>query len=305
MVKPDMHDDDIALDAHSQYMRQVRWTAKIDQQEEERLLHCVLCGKQEQCRSVPDQRVLAQARQARDELMERLQPFVLYVARRFLHRFQSMDLLDLVQEANLGLLQALDQYDVFSQHSFRKFVGLSLRNALRKAHRDRDAIMRISHRVYDAISEKRRIERELLVTLGREPSFSEIADAMSVSEEKLTDFLMCAERKVESLQGVLREDQHEDTLVVTSLYEASNTSSALSQDELTASIEQALETLHPRQRQVIRLRYGFDGQSLAHPDIEAALGMTKHASSSYEVRAKRRLHRHLAPLFGFEMEEVA
>src|SRR5215472_7175053 len=100
-------DRDVSLMALDQYMRAVRWTEPLAEEEEATLLRRVERGKQERLAPCPNQWVLSLARHARDRLVEGYQPLVIAVAKRCLWRFESMELLDLVQEGNIGLLRAI------------------------------------------------------------------------------------------------------------------------------------------------------------------------------------------------------
>src|SRR5437868_10600874 len=102
---------EVSLLAIDQYMRQVRWTPDLTLQEEEELVERIARGKAEQQKACPNQVVMAEARQARDRLVEGYQRLVVYIARQYTYRFGSMELLDLVQEGNLGLLHAIDYHD--------------------------------------------------------------------------------------------------------------------------------------------------------------------------------------------------
>src|SRR5207302_1859299 len=107
-------DDDrkVSLLAIDQYMRQVRWTDTLSREEEAVLFEWVARGKRERREDYPRQWVLEQARQARDRLVEGFQPLVIHFAKRYHHRVHSLDLLDLVQEGNLGLLKAIDLNEI-------------------------------------------------------------------------------------------------------------------------------------------------------------------------------------------------
>ena len=107
----DLNTQDVSLSALDQYVRSVKWSVPMTHEEEAQLVERVERGKVEQLNAFPDRRVLEDARQARERLVEGFQPIVLHIARKLVHRFKGMELLDVVQEGNLGVLYAIEKYD--------------------------------------------------------------------------------------------------------------------------------------------------------------------------------------------------
>src|SRR2546421_2392869 len=110
-----------SLMAYDQYSRWVRWTPCVSKEEIALLMQGVLRGKEERSKGSSDQQLLEAAKQAREQIVIALQRLVIHLARRFWSRFQSMELLDLIQEGNLGLLFAIDHYP--STGTGEGFVG--------------------------------------------------------------------------------------------------------------------------------------------------------------------------------------
>src|SRR5437667_1145021 len=110
-MKCDQDDQHISLLALDQYMRWVKWTPELTLEEEGQLLERVERGKQEQLKLCPDRQVLEEAKQARDRLVAGFQPLVIHIASTYRYRVRSMELMDLNQEGNVGLLQAIDVND--------------------------------------------------------------------------------------------------------------------------------------------------------------------------------------------------
>src|SRR2546421_5786204 len=106
----DGNSKDSSLMAYDQYSRWVRWTPRVSKEEIASLMQGVLRGKEERSKGSPDRQILEAASQAREQIVIALQRLVIHLARRFLSRFQSLELLDLIQEGNLGLLLAIDHY---------------------------------------------------------------------------------------------------------------------------------------------------------------------------------------------------
>ena len=107
-------DQDVSLLALDQYMRLVKWTPELTLEEEGQLLERVGRGKQEQLKPYPDRLVLEEAKQAYDRLVAGFQPLIIHIASTYRYRVRSMDVMDLIQEGNLGLLQAIDVNDTLA-----------------------------------------------------------------------------------------------------------------------------------------------------------------------------------------------
>ncbi len=106
----DQDDRDLSLMASDQYMRLVNWTPRLSDDEIIQLLQRIARGKAEHTKVCPDRQVLLQAKEARDHLVIGLQRLVLWMAQRCHRRFYRMELLDLIQEGNIGLLLAIEKH---------------------------------------------------------------------------------------------------------------------------------------------------------------------------------------------------
>src|SRR5437588_5762860 len=102
---------DVPLSAIEQYLRGVKSAAPLLEEEEAQLLLRIELGKVEQAKSFPDASALRASEQARDRLIEGYQPLLIGLARRYVRHCREMELLDLVQEGNVGLLHALEKFD--------------------------------------------------------------------------------------------------------------------------------------------------------------------------------------------------
>ena len=170
----------ISLSAKDQYFRELDWREPISDEECRKLLQRVVRGNVERRQSVPNQWVLSLARNAREQLVEVYQPLVVAMARRRLFRFQSMELLDVIQEGNIGLLDALDRYDdvKLEKVEFRVFAMSWMKQAILRAVNRSDAFIRLSWDTHDTMTRKKIVESQLRKQFGRQPLLSEIAEAM-------------------------------------------------------------------------------------------------------------------------------
>ncbi len=272
------HDDqDVSLMAYDQYLRLVHWTPRLSDEEILQLLQQIARGKGEQGKACSDRQVLAQAKEARDHLVVGLQRLVLCMAQRCHRRSQRMELLDLIQEG---------------------IASTSIRQALWQAVLERGELIRLPENIGRVVTKVYKVERGLAVTLGRDPSPAEVAQAMGIEEQALHEALACEQqrRSMKSLQGLLREEDAEEQQSFVSLFEVWVEADEAQRVRVEQAVEQALTRLSTREREVMRFRYGLDGQCLTDPDMAQVMGTTRKAVECLGVHARKRLRQALAPL---------
>jgi RNA polymerase primary sigma factor len=312
------HDGDsdweVSLMAVHQYLREVAWVEPLTGEEERDLLQCVHQGKAERASLCPNQGVLDEAQRARARLVEGYQRLVIFIARKWEHRFAAcyadgIEWLDLVQEANCGLLHAIEHHDLSPNIPLAKLAGRCMNDALVKALRDRGYLVRLPRDVHEVVNNMRQVERSLLVRLGLEPSVAEIAEAMGMREEKLREWVDLSERgRVMSLQAMLAEEEDAaDRVDFVSVFAASAQVDEVRQAVLSEAIHQAMAmALTARQSQVLSLRYGFDREAdsgRSQGEVAALTGIPYTSVQRCEYRAKDRLRPALASVYAVVQEE--
>jgi len=297
-IHENQDDQDVSFMAFDQYMRLVNWTPRLSDEEILQLLQRIAQGKAEQMKAYPDARVLAQAKEARDHLVVGLQRLVICNARRCLRRYQKMELLDLIQEGNIGLLQAIEKHQPERDREFIGLASVFIRQALWQAALERCDGMRLPENIGRVVCKAYKVERQLLATLGREPSTAEVAQAMGIEEQSLQEALACEERRqsMKSLQGLLWEEDAEDQHSFVSLFETWVEADEARRVRVEQAVEEAMTRLTPREREVMRMRYGLDGQCLNMPDVAQVMGTTLKAVECLGVSARKRLRNALAPV---------
>ncbi len=298
-------DRDISLSAKDQYFRELDWREPLAAGEREKLLARLVRGNVELRQSSPNQWVLSLARHARERLVEVYQPLVVGLARRRVFLFKSLELLDVIQEGNIGLLHALDTYDdeKAGLYEFGAFATLRIKGALADAVNEHDAFIRLSIRTHALMTRKATVERELRKHLGRQPLLSEIAEVMEVSEDVLRNGLELAKRRdVGSIQGMLEAHElAEDVLPFVALYQSAVVAEDTRKQELAAVFQQVFDAAMPeQQREVLELRYGFGDVPSTLRSNELVrdmmgLEMSQQVTSS-EHKAKERLRGLLEPV---------
>ncbi len=149
--KHDQNDQDVSLMAHDQYMHVVRWTPPLPTEEEVVLFQLIERGKAEYMQSSPDQQILQEAQQARDRLVAGFQGFVIHIAKQYCRYARGLELLDLIQEGNLGVWNC----------------WISFRKAILGCSRPLNALMRVGDMVcppWQAGGSGRRFTRRCSIT---------------------------------------------------------------------------------------------------------------------------------------------
>src|SRR5438876_3448454 len=250
-------DQDVSLMALDQYIRQVRWLEPLTQEEEAQLLARIERGKHERRQPQPNAWRLKLAQAALERLVEGYLPWVIHLAKGFVSRARSMQLLDLIQEGNVGLLQAIEHNDVSKGYPLRALVMAYVRCAILSALRERDGMVRIPYRTVRQLRLLRKAQRELLHTLRREATYAELAAHMQLSVEKVCELVCYQEcQEVRSLEAVAQARADEEEPVFVSAFAA--TAQQMHPQPWSELIEQAMQSmLTQRQRTLMQSRYGF------------------------------------------------
>ena len=297
--KQTFSDQDGSLMAQEQYLRVVKWLSRLDNEEQALLLERVEQGKHERAKACPDAALLRDAQQARDRLAEGFQSLVLYLARRYERYLQvipHLELLDLVQEGNLGLLQAIERHDR-RLGSLAPLAGCCINSAIIAAVWQKGNALHYPQHVCRELSRLNKMERRLDGRMERKPSCEELAAELGISQERVRQLLEWRQRgQVGSLEAVVAmEEQDDGSCLILSLYEPED---GYPTDELEGVVQEAVElVLSPMQRDVVCLRYGLHGQQEALPSkvVADVLGKSTCTIQREERRAKQQLRGVLAP----------
>src|SRR5258708_28383984 len=199
-------DQDVSLLAKDQYMRFVRHTPPLTDEEEAQLLACIERGRVEQMQTCPDERRLSQAQQARDRLVAGYQPLIVHHALKCRHRFRRREMMDVIQEGNLGLLQAIVEHEPNKGH-FTGLASMCIRQAMWLAFYESDRFVRVSQKVRVRLSKMEKVRWRLVRALDREPTTAELAEVMGKPEEQIADLLGWRElAAIESLHELLFDE---------------------------------------------------------------------------------------------------
>ncbi len=268
-------DDDVADDSVRLYLREIGKIPLLTAEEELALA----------------QKVVAGDKQAKDKMAEANMRLVVSIAKRYVGR--GLDLLDLIQEGNTGLLRAVEKFDPDKGFKFSTYATWWIRQAITRAIADQARTIRIPVHMVETINKLLRTQRRLTQELNREPTNDEIAQAMEIDVDKV-EHIMKIKQDISSLDASIRDDE-EDSVLADFIEDEDTISpeeSATSQ-LLKEQVKDMLGALTEREQKILKLRFGLeDGRSHTLEEVGQEFSVTRERIRQIEAKALAKLRKH-------------
>lgn len=267
--------DDIADDSVRLYLREIGKIPLLTAEEELELA----------------QKVVAGDKRAKDKMAEANMRLVVSIAKRYVGR--GLDLLDLIQEGNTGLLRAVEKFDPDKGFKFSTYATWWIRQAITRAIADQARTIRIPVHMVETINKLLRTQRRLTQELNREPTNEEIAKAMEIEVEKV-EHIMKIKQDISSLDASVRDDEEDSVLA--DFIEDEDTISpeeSATNQLLKEHVKEMLGALTEREQKILKLRFGLeDGKSHTLEEVGQEFSVTRERIRQIEAKALAKLRKH-------------
>jgi RNA polymerase primary sigma factor len=272
-IRRDKADSEIAARLANQF-KNFEHIHGIDHQSVKQVLIEVARGEQE-------------SREAKNELVRANLRLVVSVAKKYSNR--GLQLLDLIQEGNIGLMKAVEKFEYRRGHKFSTYATWWIKQSISRAIADQGRTIRIPVHMIETINRLLKGSKDFMRETGREPTPEEIADRLDIDLEKVRSILKIAKDPI-SLDTPIGNG--EDSYLADFIEDSDSVSpqEAVIQDSLRRNLLKVLSTLTPREEKVLRMRFGIDTEvDLTLEEVGKSFSVTRERIRQIEAKALKKL----------------
>lgn len=262
--------DSSSHDPLNQYMKEIGKIKLLSREEETKLAEAIKEGDPK----------------AIQEMVRRNLKYVVTVANKY--RGFGMSLQDLIEEGNIGLIQAAKRFDVSRNVKFITYAVWWIKQAIMHSLAEQSGTVKIPVKQAGKISRFNKKSQQMCQDMEREPTQSEVAKSLGYDDDEINS-IMRAYRSHLSLDTPLKNDDHTPYLDLLENQDLIPYDDQIMRESLNEKVDQMLEDLSEREATILKMRFGFSGEVKTLEDIGQEIGLTRERVRQIEKRAKEKL----------------